>query len=128
MSKKAKPAAPGTETPIAPLRETAVYALTFPTLLGVVREAAQLIFNVILEAARNAPPLREAPVRAKLRAVAQDLRFLERFLHAAGEDPDERDFAEDGDLLDWALVQAREVARIAVRIERRIGPPPALEA
>jgi len=70
-------------------------------------------------------PLDESLVRAELRATAADLRALQSFL---GEVAHRRKAFKlppaDRALCDWAAERARDVALIAVRIERRVGPRP----
>ncbi len=85
---------------------------------------------------REAPPpdprqLGESTYRAEVRAAAADLRYLPDFLAESTRRLVAREEVEgatidpaDRRLSRWVEEQRREVMRLAVRFERRVGPAP----
>ena len=66
---------------------------------------------------------------AKLRAVGYELRHLQDVVEEAAtesrtEDPQATIDSVDRRLSEWAAEQRREIMRLAVRFERRVGPAP----
>ncbi len=114
------------------LRETAL--LQFRRIPNV-RRIIQYVADALLQEAGEHPPdaalLGESVVRAKLRAAGEELRHQQEFLGAVADLPRwlesvagfELDPA-DRELCQWAAEQRREVMRLAVRFERRVGPAP----
>ncbi len=88
---------------------------------------------------REAPPvgprqLGESTYRAEVRAAGVDLRHIPEFLAEATRRQLAREGVEgttidpaDRRLCAWVEEQRREVMRLAVRFERRLGPAPEVE-
>ena len=100
------------------------------------RQFLEYLAETLVRAAGPADPrrLREPVHRAEVRAAGDELRHLQELLGETvrrmrwregvqkekGEpvDPAERRFC------DWLEEQRREIMRLAVRFERKVGPPP----
>ncbi|HXU44351.1 MAG TPA: hypothetical protein VN783_02410 [Thermoanaerobaculia bacterium] len=109
--------------PPSPFRETALvrFAAASP-----VRKLLAYLGRLLCDFAAQVPieDLGESFERAGVRATGADLRASQDFLTELARRP--RAFKlprADRDLCAWATERAREVALIAVRIERRLGPP-----
>ncbi len=114
------------------LRETAL--LQFRRIPNVPR-IIQYVADALLKEAGEHPPdaqlLGESVGLAKVRAVGAELRHILEFL---GEASDPMRFLNlpEGSKLDpadrrlctWVAEQRRDVMRLAVRFERRVGPAP----
>jgi len=114
------------------LRETAL--LTFgwvPNLRKVVEYVAVALWKEAGARPLDPERLGESVIRAKLRAVGRELRHLQGFVGEVAEEPRQVDSVEgatldpaDRRLCEWAEEQRREVMKLAVRFERRVGPAP----
>ncbi len=118
------------------LRETAL--LQFRRIPNV-RRIIQYVADALLKEAGEHPPdaelLGESVGRAKVRAAGEELRHILEFLGKAadpvrflnlraGEQPGPADRL----LCKWVEGQRREVMRLVVRFERRVGPAPEVGA
>ncbi|HXU45050.1 MAG TPA: hypothetical protein VN783_05960 [Thermoanaerobaculia bacterium] len=125
MSAKRKPGRRGRKVPPASLRETALvrYSAKSP-----VRGVLDYIGRILGDFAPQLPveDLGESLERAELRAAAADLRGVAGFLGEIARRPAVDLPPADSDLCAWAAELSHEVARIAARIVRRLGPAPAL--
>lgn len=125
------------------LRETALLKFRW---IPNIRKAVQYFAEALYSAAGSLPLdpklLGESVVRAKLRAMGEELRHLEECaeevmdllkwqdtLAASALDPADRRLCE------WTEEQRREILKLAVRFERRVGsapevtdPPPPLNS
>jgi hypothetical protein len=75
--------------------------------------------------------LGESVTRAKLRAMGRELRHLQDCAEEVADEPRRANSVEgapldpaDRRLCEWAEEQRREIMRLAVRFERRLGPAP----
>jgi hypothetical protein len=114
------------------LRETALLAFGWvPNIRKTLEYVAEALYKGAGAQALDPRFLGESIIRAKLRAVGVELRHLQEWL---GEVVDvlrwQDSLAEpalspaDRRLCEWAEEQRREVMRLAVRFERRVGPAP----
>jgi hypothetical protein len=117
------------------LRETAL--LTFgwvPNIRKIVEYVAEGLHKAAGALPLDPRLLGESVTRAKLRAIGRELRHLQDFAGEVADGPRQADSVEgatidpaDRRLCEWAADQRRELMRLAVRFERRVGPaPPAL--
>jgi len=102
-------------------RETLLLNFTEPKANATLRDLGALLFDLALECASSWPDRPEGTTRAELRAAVADLRHLEGFLASVGEEHvlSSLDF-ENSALSQFAARQAREVGRIADRIEKEL--------
>ena len=107
-------------------RETLLLHFTEPQANATLRDMGALRFDLALECSRSWPETSEGSTHAELRAALADLRHLEGFLSAVGREHvvSSLDFAATA-LSQFAQRQAREVGRIADRIEEELGQPTA---
>ncbi len=114
------------------LRETAL--LQFRRIPNV-RRIVQYVADALLKEAGEHPPdaqlLGESVGLAKVRAAGGELRHILEFLAEASDPPRFLNLPEgaepdpaDRRLCKWVEGQRREVMRLAVRFERRVGPAP----
>jgi hypothetical protein len=102
-------------------RETFLVWLTPPGAADAFRFIGNLFFDLMLNA-EDWPTWTESPVRAELRAVAADLRFLQGFLTTIGTPERASELSvEDARLSRFAACQAAEVTGIAQRIEEKLA-------
>jgi hypothetical protein len=103
-------------------RETFLLYVTEPHFAAALREVGEWLFAMVLECYGEWPPWRESATRTELRAALADARHLEGFLASVGREHDLSSLSfEDIALSQFAERQAREVARIADRIEEELG-------
>src|SRR6185295_9968021 len=102
-------------------RETFLVWLTPPGAADAFRFIGNLFFDLMLNA-EDWPTWTESPVRAELRAVAADLRFLQGFLTTIGTQERASELSvEDARLSRFAARQATEVAGIAHRLDEELA-------
>jgi hypothetical protein len=114
------------------LRETAL--LTFgwvPNIRKIVQYVAEGLHKAAGAQPLDPSLLGESVIRAKLRAVGRELRHLQDWLGEVAHEPRQADSVEgatldpaDRRLCEWAADERREIMRLAVRFERRVGPAP----
>jgi len=114
------------------LRETALLRFRW---VPNIRKILEYVAETLLEGAGAKPLdpklLGESVTRAKLRAMGRELRHLQDFAEEVADEPRRVDSVEgatldpaDRRLCEWAAEQRREIMRLAVRFERRVGPAP----
>lgn len=113
------------------LRETALLKFRWvPNIRKLVQYFAEALYQGAGAKPLDPGLLGESVVRAKLRAAGAELRAIQDWVGEVSTEP--RRAGADGAALDpadrqlceWAAEQRREVMRLAVRFERRVGPPP----
>jgi hypothetical protein len=117
------------------LRETALLRLRWvPNVRKIIEYFAEALFKGAGAQPLDPKLLGESVTRAKLRAMGRELRHLQDFAEEVADEPRQADSAEgatidpaDRRLCEWAAKQRREIMRLAVRFERRVGPAPASE-
>jgi hypothetical protein len=86
------------------------------------RRLGALLFNQALEVSESGLLEEESSTRSELRAALADLRFLQGFLGAVGDEQRLSSLTEkDNALSRFAAGQADKLARIADRIEEELG-------
>jgi hypothetical protein len=104
-------------------RETFLFHFTEPKANDALRTAGALLFDLALECCGSWPVRPEGHVRAELQAALADLRHLEGFLSAVGREHLVSSLdREETALSHFAAKAAREVRRIADRIDERLRP------
>jgi hypothetical protein len=114
------------------LRETALLAFGWvPNIRKGIEYVAEALWKGAGAQPLDPSLLGESVIRAKLRAVGRELRHLQDWLAEVAHVLRWQDsLAEsalspaDRRLCEWAEEQRREVMRLAVRFERRVGPAP----
>ena len=114
------------------LRETSLLKFAWvPNIRKILGYVAEALFAGAGARPLNAQVLGESVVRAKVRAMGRELRHLEDCAKEVADEPRQADSAEvptlalaDRRLCAWAEEQRREIMRLAVRFERRVGPAP----
>ena len=110
------------------LRETVLLDLSpVPSVQRLLAFVAEGLLQEVAENRPDAKRLGESVRQARLRMVGKELRHLVEYVGmAAGEDDPEGDAGDAADrrLGRWAVAQQRELLRLAVRFERRLGVPP----
>ncbi len=114
------------------LRETALLRLRWvPNVRKIIEYFADAPFQGAGAQPLNPKLLGESVARAKLRAMGRELRHLQAFAEEVADEPRQVDSVEgatidpvDRRLCEWAAEQRREIMRLAVRFERRVGPAP----
>ncbi len=112
------------------LRETALLRFRWvPNIRKIVEYVVEALYKGAGEQPLDPKRLGESVRRAKLRAVGRELRHLQDFVEEVAAEPQPADSAEgatldpaDRRLCEWAAEQRREIMRLAVRFERRVGP------
>lgn len=113
------------------LRETALLKFRWvPNIRKILEYVAEALFAGAGAQPLDPSLLGESVVRAKLRAAGAELRHIQDWVGEVSTEP--RRAGADGEALDpadrqlceWAAEQRREVMRLAVRFERRVGPAP----
>jgi hypothetical protein len=103
-------------------RETFLMYVTPLGYATALRVLGQMLYELVLEAPTGWPEWEESATRTELRAAAADLRHLEGFLAAVGQ---EREAASldwiDARLSRFAARQAHEAGRLADRIEKELA-------
>jgi hypothetical protein len=103
-------------------RETFLLHYTDPEANQTLRRLGGLMFNQALERVDLWPKRPESATRAELLAVVADLRFLEGYLGAVGQEHVISSLSsEDTALSQLAAAQALDVGRIADRIEEELA-------
>lgn len=103
-------------------RETLLLQVTEPKANRALRGFGAALFNMAVECASSWPHRPEVETRAELRAALADLRHLEGFLTALGQEHIVSSLEdEDATLSRFAARQAIAVGRIADRIEEELG-------
>jgi hypothetical protein len=103
-------------------RETFLLHFTGQEANGTLRRFAQILWELVLEASRNWPQHPESTTRLELRAALGDLRHLEGFLGAVGQEHSVSSLAaEERGLSRFAGKQAVKVRKIADVIERELA-------
>ncbi len=113
------------------LRETALLKFRWvPNIRKIIQYVAEALYRGAGAQPLDPELLGESVKRAKVRAVGEELRHLQDFLEevaepapVGGEEGAASDPA-DRRLSKWAEEQRREIMRLAVRVERRVGPTP----
>ncbi len=114
------------------LRETALLRfLRIPHIRRVLEFVAETLFRGVSEQPIEPRTLGESASRAMLRAIGRELRHLQDCADEVADGPRQADTLEgapldpaDRRLCEWAAEQRREIMRLAVRFERRVGPVP----
>lgn len=114
------------------LRETALLRFRWvPNIRKILEHVAEALLKGVSEQPLDPKVLGESVTRAKLRAIGRELRHLQDFADEVADPPQRVDAAEgatldpaDHRLCKWAEEQRREITRLAVRFERRLGPTP----
>jgi len=114
------------------LRETALLKLhRVPNVRKIMEYFADSLFKATGEQPLDPKRLGESVARAKLRAMGRELRHLQDCAEEVADLPRQADSGEaapldpaDRRLCEWAAEQRREIMRLAVRFERRVGPEP----
>jgi hypothetical protein len=103
-------------------RETLLLHFTRPGDADTLRRVGALLYESALECAGSWPEWPQSSTRMELRAAAADLRHLEGFLAAVGQEHAVASLPwQDARLSRFAGRQAAEVARIAHRIEQELA-------
>ncbi len=103
-------------------RETLLLHFRRPGDADAMRHFGAMLYDAALASAKEWPDWPESPTRAELRAAAADLRHLEGFLAATGQEHAVASLPwQDARLSRFAARQAAEVARIAHRIEQELA-------
>jgi hypothetical protein len=103
-------------------RETLLLHVTESKANVALRNLGAVLFDMALECAHSWPHQPEGDTRAELRAALADLRHLEGFLTALGQEHIVSSLEdEDAALSRFAARQAIAVGRIADRIEEELG-------
>lgn len=104
-------------------RETFLFYFTEPKVNAALRGVGTLLFDLALECCGSWPVRPEGHLRAELNAALADLNHLEGFLSAVGREHLVSSLdREETALSRLAAHAAREVRRIAGRIEERMRP------
>ncbi|HEV7669937.1 MAG TPA: hypothetical protein VGS22_15550 [Thermoanaerobaculia bacterium] len=113
------------------LRETALLAFGWvPNIRKTLEYVAEGLHKAAGAQPLDASILGESVTRAKLRAIGRELRHLQDFAGEVADEPRQVDAVEgaldpaDRRLCEWAAEERREIMRLAVRFERRVGPAP----
>jgi hypothetical protein len=114
------------------LRETALLKFSWvPSIRRGIEYVTEALWKGAAEQPLDPRLLGESINRAKLRAVGRELRHLQGFLEEVAPEPRQGDLVEgatndrtDRRDCEWAAEQRREIMRLAVRFERRVGPAP----
>ncbi len=114
------------------LRETALLRFRWvPNIRKIVEYVAEALFKGAGAQPLDPQRLGESIRRAKLRAVGRELRHLQDVVEEVAVEPSPADLGDGAPLdpaerrlCEWAEEQRREIMRLAVRFERRIGPAP----
>jgi hypothetical protein len=105
-------------------RETLLLHYTDTEANETLRRLGSLLFNQALEGAESWPHYPEGTTRSELRAALADLRHLEGFLAAVGQEHLLSSLAPADEALSrFAEQQAVEVGRVADRIEEELDRP-----
>jgi hypothetical protein len=103
-------------------RETLLLHFTRPGDADAMRQIGAMLFDCALQSAGEWPESPDSPTRTELRAAAADLRHLEGFLTAVGQEHAVSSLTWlDERLSRFAARQAVEVGRIAHRIEEELA-------
>lgn len=103
-------------------RETLLFHFTRPGDAEAMRRFGTVLYDWALESSAAWPTWPEGVTRSELRAAAADLRHLEGFLASVGQEHRVSDLGfEESTLSRFAARQAREVGRIADRIEKELA-------
>ncbi len=114
------------------LRETALLRFRWvPNIRKIVEYVVEALYKGAGEQPLDPKRLGESIRRAKLRAVGRELRHLQDVVEEVAVEPSLVDLGSgapldpaDRRLSEWAEEQRREIMRLAVRFERRVGPLP----
>ncbi|HXU31917.1 MAG TPA: hypothetical protein VN851_15195 [Thermoanaerobaculia bacterium] len=114
------------------LRETALLRLQrVPNVRKIMEYFADALFQGAGAQPLDPKLLGESVPRAKLRAIGRELRHLQDFAEEVADLPRQEDSGEgatlepaDRRLCEWAAAQGRDIMRLAVRFERRVGRAP----
>ena len=114
------------------LRETSLLKFAWvPNIRKILEYVAEALFAGAGAQPLSSKRLGESVTRAQLRAVGRELRHIQDFVEEIADKPRRADSVEgavldpaDRRLCEWAEEQRREVMRLAVRFERRVGPAP----
>jgi len=103
-------------------RETLLLHFTRPGDADAMRRVGAMLYDAALECASSWPNWPESATRTELRAAAADLRHLEGFLTALGQEHVVASLPwQDARLSRFAARQGVEVGRIAHRIEEELA-------
>ena len=103
-------------------RETLLLHFTGPGDADAMRHFGAMLYDCAVTNAKEWPDWPESATRAELRAAARDLRHLEGFLTAVGLEHEVMSLEwVDARLSRFAARQAREIGRIAHRIEEELA-------
>lgn len=104
-------------------RETLLLHFTRPGDADAMRHFGAMLYDSALLCASSWPAWPETTTRTELRAAAADLRHLEGFLTSVGQEHKVTSLPSgDARLSRFAAREAREVAKIARRIEEALAP------
>ncbi|HEV7671540.1 MAG TPA: hypothetical protein VGS22_23725 [Thermoanaerobaculia bacterium] len=114
------------------LRETALLAFGWvPNIRKTLEYVAEGLHKAVGAQPLDAKLLGESVTRAKLRAMGREFRHLQDFAGEVADEPRHVDSVEgatldpaDRRLCEWVAEERREIMRLAVRFERRVGPAP----
>ncbi len=103
-------------------RETFLLHYTEPEANTTLRHLGSLLFNLALESSGTWPHHPGGVTRSELKAALADLRHLQGFLATVGREHRVSSLTVTDDTLSrFAAEQAKEVGRIADRIEEELG-------
>ena len=109
-------------------RETLLLHFTRPGDADAMRHFGAMLYDSALLSSSSWPDWPESTTRTELRAAAADLRHLEGFLTTVGREYEVTSLpSEDARLSLFAAREAREIAKIARRIEEALAPREAKE-
>ena len=114
------------------LRETSLLKFAWvPNIRKILEYVAEALFKGAGAQPLDSKVLGESVIRAKLRAVGRELRHIQDFVEEIADKPRLADSVEgavldpaDRRLCEWAAEERREIMKLAVRFERRVGPSP----
>ncbi len=109
------------------LRETGMLRFRWvPNFRKILEYVAEGLFEGAGAQPLDPKLLGESIRRARLRAVGYELRHLQDVVEEVADEEAMPD-SSDRRLCKWAEEQRREIMRLAVRFERRVGPAPTSE-
>ncbi len=117
------------------LRETALLRLRWvPNIRKIIEYVAEALFQGAGAQPLDPNLLGESVTRAKVRAMGRELRHLQDFAEEVADEPQRAGAAKeapldpaDRRLCEWVEEQRREIMKLAVRFERRVGPAPEIQ-
>ncbi len=114
------------------LRETSLLKFAWvPNIRKIIEYVAEALFAGAGAQPLHSKILGESVTRAKIRAVGRELRHIQDFVEEIADKARLADSVEgavldpaDRRLCEWVEEQRRDIMKLAVRFERRVGPAP----